>query len=65
MLATDACARGSLAGRAERADDPSAATARLDWGAAEELVAGGLFDSVLASDVLYEPASVALLTTLV
>ncbi len=40
------------------------ATARIDWAAAGELVARGPFDLVLAADVLYERASVALLLSL-
>jgi predicted nicotinamide N-methyase len=42
----------------------SVETARVDWGAADELVARGPFDLVLAADVLYERPSVALLLEL-
>jgi predicted nicotinamide N-methyase len=36
----------------------------VDWDAADELVARGPFDLVLAADVLYEPAGVQLLLPL-
>ena len=39
-------------------------TAVVDWGDADELVARGPFDLVLAADVLYEPAGIALLERL-
>lgn len=39
-------------------------TLRVEWDAADELVARGPFDLVLAADVLYERASVALLLDL-
>ena len=39
-------------------------TARVEWAAADALVARGPFDLVLASDVLYELESVALLLSL-
>jgi predicted nicotinamide N-methyase len=39
-------------------------TARADWDAAEELVARGPFDLVLAADVLYERSAVAQLLAL-
>jgi predicted nicotinamide N-methyase len=40
------------------------ATLRVDWGAADALVARGPFDLVLAADVLYERQSMAPLLTL-
>jgi predicted nicotinamide N-methyase len=40
------------------------ATARVEWAAADELVARGPFDLVLAADVLYEDDSVELLLSL-
>jgi predicted nicotinamide N-methyase len=40
------------------------ATARVDWEAADALVARGPFDLVLAADVLYERASRSLLESL-
>jgi predicted nicotinamide N-methyase len=39
-------------------------TTRIDWDAAETLVARGPFDLVLAADVLYERAAVAQLLAL-
>ena len=40
------------------------ATARVDWNAADDLIARGPFDLALAADVLYERPSVALLLSL-
>jgi predicted nicotinamide N-methyase len=65
VLATDGCADAlELVERNARDNDLGVATARVDWSAAEELVARGPFDLVLAADVLYERAAVALLLSL-
>lgn len=65
VLATDECPEAlDLVERNARENGLSVATARVDWGAADELVARGPFDLVLAADVLYERASVALLLSL-
>lgn len=65
VLATDGCAEAlELVERNARENGLSVATARVDWGAADELVARGPFDLVLAADVLYEQASIALLLSL-
>ena len=64
-LATDRCAEAlELVEQNARENGLSVATARLDWVAADELVALGPFDLVLAADVLYERASVAQLLSL-
>ena len=60
VLATDSCTEAlELVERNARENGLSVATARVDWGAADELVARGPFDLVLAADVLYERTSVA------
>jgi predicted nicotinamide N-methyase len=65
VLATDECADAlELVERNARENGLSVATARVDWGAADELVARGPFDLVLAADVLYERAGVELLLSL-
>ncbi|HEV2771959.1 MAG TPA: methyltransferase domain-containing protein [Thermoleophilaceae bacterium] len=65
VLATDGCAEAlELVERNARENGLSVATARVDWGAADDLVARGPFDLVLAADLLYERASVALLLSL-
>jgi predicted nicotinamide N-methyase len=65
VLATDESAEAlELLERNARDNGVSVATARVDWGDADELVARGPFDLVLAADVLYERASVALLLSL-
>lgn len=65
VLATDGCAEAlELVERNARENHLSLVTARVDWAAAEELVARGPFDLVLAADLLYERASVALLLLL-
>ncbi len=65
VLATDECAEAlELVERNARENGLEVATARADWGDADELVARGPFDLVLAADVLYERASVALLLSL-
>ena len=46
------------------ANDVQVETAAVDWAHADELVSRGPFDLVLAADVLYERASVALLLSL-
>jgi predicted nicotinamide N-methyase len=64
-LATDASPDAlELVERNARENGVSVATARVDWDAADELVASGPFDIVLAADVLYERSSVALLLSL-
>jgi predicted nicotinamide N-methyase len=65
VLATDESAEAlELVEGNARENGLSVETARVDWGAADELVARGPFDLVLAADVLYERASVALLLSL-
>lgn len=65
VLATDGCAEAlELVERNARENGLSAATARVDWGAADELIARGPFDLVLAADVLHERPSVAPLLSL-
>lgn len=65
VLATDGCAEAlELVERNARENGLSIVTARVDWRAADELVARGPFDLVLAADVLYERAGVALLLSL-
>src|SRR3954468_1363740 len=64
-LATDADDEAlELLERNARENGLSLATARVEWRAAEELVARGPFDLVLGADVLYERASVAPLLSL-
>jgi predicted nicotinamide N-methyase len=65
VLATDEDPEAlELIERNARANGLAVATARVEWGAADELVARGPFDLVLAADVLYERPSVALLLDL-
>jgi predicted nicotinamide N-methyase len=65
VLATDACAEAlELVERNARENGLRVATARVDWGAADELVARGPFDLVLAADVLYERDAAAPLLSL-
>lgn len=65
VLATDGCAEAlEVVERNARENGLGVATARVDWAAADELVARGPFDLVLAADVLYERASVASLLSL-
>ncbi len=65
VLATDACADAlKLAARNARVNDVHIETATVDWAEPDELVRRGPFDLVLAADVLYERASVALLLSL-
>jgi predicted nicotinamide N-methyase len=61
VLATDSCHEAlELVVRNAYANDVQVETAMVDWAEAEELVRRGPFDIVLAADVLYERASVAL-----
>jgi predicted nicotinamide N-methyase len=65
VLATDIDPEGlALAERNAHANGVQIATAVIDWAAPEALVDAGPFDLVLASDVLYERASVGLLLSL-
>jgi predicted nicotinamide N-methyase len=65
VLATDGCAEAvALVELNARENGVRVATACVDWGAADALVARGPFDLVLAADVLYERSSVALLRSL-
>ena len=65
VLATD-WSRAALALLQEnaRANGVTLQTAHADWGDADELVARGPFDLVLAADVCYERRNVALLLSL-
>lgn len=65
VLATDASAEAlELVELNARENGLGLETARVDWDCAEELVARGPFDLVLAADVLYELPSVHLLLSL-
>jgi predicted nicotinamide N-methyase len=65
VLATDACADAlTLAARNARVNDVHIETAAVDWAEPDELLGRAPFDVVLAADVLYERASVALLLSL-
>jgi predicted nicotinamide N-methyase len=65
VLATDACADAlTLAARNAQANDVRIETATVDWAEPDELLRRAPFDLVLAADVLYERASVALLLSL-
>ncbi|HXF00236.1 MAG TPA: 50S ribosomal protein L11 methyltransferase [Solirubrobacterales bacterium] len=65
VLATDACADAlALAARNAQVNDVRMETATVDWAEPEELVRRAPFDLVLAADVLYEPASIPLLLSL-
>ncbi len=65
VLATDAEAEAlELVERNARENGLTVATARIEWDAADDLVARGPFDIVLAADVLYERESVARLLSL-
>lgn len=60
VLATDAVPEAlELVERNARENRLSVKTAQVEWDDADELVARGPFDIVLAADVLYERASVA------
>lgn len=65
VLATDASAEAlDLVARNAQANDVRVETATVDWAEPDELVGRAPFDLVLAADVLYEEASVALLLSL-
>jgi predicted nicotinamide N-methyase len=65
VLATDEEAEAlTLLARNADANDVDVETATVDWAEPGELVGRGPFDLVLAADVLYERASVALLLAL-
>ena len=65
VLATDGSTEAlELVERNARGNGLGLETARVDWDCAEELVARGPFDLVLAADVLYELPSVHLLLSL-
>jgi predicted nicotinamide N-methyase len=65
MLATDACADAlTLVARNANANGVRVETATVDWAEPDELLRRAPFDLVLAADVLYERASVALLLSL-
>jgi predicted nicotinamide N-methyase len=65
VLATDACAEALvLVARNAQANRVRVETATVDWAEPDDLVRRGPFDFVLAADVLYERASVALLLSL-
>jgi predicted nicotinamide N-methyase len=65
VLATDASAEAlALVARNAHANDVRIETATVDWAEPDELVRRAPFDLVLAADVLYERASVALLLSL-
>ena len=65
VLATDACADAlTLLERNARVNDVRIETETVDWAIPGELVGAAPFDVVLAADVLYERASVALLLSL-
>jgi predicted nicotinamide N-methyase len=65
VLATDACADAlTLAARNAQLNDVRIETATVDWAEPDELLRRAPFDLVLAADVLYERASVALLLSL-
>jgi len=65
VLATDVAPEAlGLVRRNAEANGVAVETATADWAAADELVARGPFDLVLAADVLYERAAVAQLLSL-
>ena len=65
VLATDGCPEAlELVARNARENGLDIDTAHADWDATEELAARGPFDLVLAADVLYEEAGIALLPSL-
>jgi predicted nicotinamide N-methyase len=65
VLATDEDAEGlRLLERNARENGLAVETARIEWEAADDLVAREPFDLVIAADVLYEEAAVALLLSL-
>ena len=65
VLATDSDAEAlELVAENARANGVTVETAVVDWGEPDELISRGPFDLVLAADVLYERASVAVLLSL-
>ncbi len=65
VIATDVCAEAlALVARNAHANDVRVETATVDWAEPDELVRRAPFDLVLAADVLYEQAGVALLLSL-
>jgi predicted nicotinamide N-methyase len=65
VLATDACGEAiELAARNARLNGVHIETASIDWAQPAELVDRAPFDLVLAADLLYERANVALLLSL-
>jgi predicted nicotinamide N-methyase len=65
VLATDSDAEAlELVAQNARANGVSVETAAVDWAEPDELINRAPFDLVLAADVLYERASVALLLSL-
>jgi predicted nicotinamide N-methyase len=65
VLATDSCPEAlELVTRNAEANGVHVETAAVDWAEPDELIRRAPFDLVLAADVLYERASVALLLTL-
>ena len=65
VLATDTDAEAlELVAQNARTNDAHVETAVVDWAQPDELVSRAPFDLVLAADVLYERASVALLLSL-
>lgn len=65
VIATDSSREAlALVARNAEANDVEVETAAIDWAHPDELVTRGPFDVVLAADVLYERASVALLLAL-
>jgi predicted nicotinamide N-methyase len=65
VLATDTCAEAlTLVARNAHANDVRIETATVDWAEPDQLVTRAPFDLVLAADVLYKRASVALLLSL-
>jgi predicted nicotinamide N-methyase len=65
VLATDASDEAlHMTERNARENGLAVETARVEWDAGDQLVARGLFDLVLAADVLYERTAVAQLLSL-
>jgi predicted nicotinamide N-methyase len=65
VLATDSDTEAlPLVAQNAAANDVQVETAAVDWAEPDELIGRGPFDVVLAADVLYERASVALLLSL-
>jgi predicted nicotinamide N-methyase len=65
VLATDVCAEAlALVALNAQMNGVPVGTATVDWAEPDRLVRRGPFDIVLAADVLYEPASIAVLLSL-